>query len=108
MSAYLTQAAAVTAALAELNVHPHDRVLITLPDGPDFAAAFAGVIQHGAVPLPVNPLLSVHDVITVTAAQARLMLVPADQLDALANLDAKPPLLVNGPQGPWAAVFRLR
>jgi acyl-CoA synthetase (AMP-forming)/AMP-acid ligase II len=49
---------AVATALAELGVRPGDRVLITLPDGPDFAEAFAGTIQHQAVPLPVNPLLS--------------------------------------------------
>lgn len=60
MSGYPTQAAAVAAALAELDVHPDERVLIMLPDGPDFAAAFASVIHHGAVPLPINPLLPAH------------------------------------------------
>jgi hypothetical protein len=51
------QALAAAAALGELDVRPDDRVLIMLPDGPGFADAFAGTIQQGAVPLPVNPLL---------------------------------------------------
>jgi acyl-CoA synthetase (AMP-forming)/AMP-acid ligase II len=34
-----------------------DLVLIMIPDSWDFAPVFAGVIQHGAVPLPINPLL---------------------------------------------------
>jgi acyl-CoA synthetase (AMP-forming)/AMP-acid ligase II len=109
MSAYPNQAAAVAAALAELDVRPGDRVLIMLPDGRDFAPAFAGVIQHGAVPLPINPLLPAHDVITAAAAaRAQLVLAAVDRIDALADLDAKPPLLIYGPHGPWAAVLRLR
>lgn len=52
---------AVATALAELGVHPRDRVLIMLPDGPGFAEAFAGTIQHQAVPLPVNPLAAAPD-----------------------------------------------
>jgi acyl-CoA synthetase (AMP-forming)/AMP-acid ligase II len=59
------QAAAVAAALVELGVSD-DRVLVMLPDGPGFVDAFAGAMQEGAVPLPVNPLLSVREVVTVT------------------------------------------
>ena len=55
MSGYSDQAAAV-AALAKLGIRPNDRVLILLPDGPDFGPAFAGVIHHGAVPLTANSL----------------------------------------------------
>jgi acyl-CoA synthetase (AMP-forming)/AMP-acid ligase II len=104
-----SQAAAVTAALAELDVRPDDRVLIMLPDGPGFAEAFAGAIQHGAVPLPANPFLPAHDLVTVAAeAGTRLVLVSADQIPALAELDAEPPVLIDGPQGIWAAALRLR
>ena len=109
MSRYAEQAAAVAAALAELDVRPNDRVLIMLPDGRDFAPAFAGVIHHGAVPLPINPLLPAHDVLAAAAASgARLVLAAADRINVLADLDAKPPLLITGPHGPWAAVLRLR
>jgi hypothetical protein len=67
------QAAAVAAALAELDVRPDDRVLIMLPDGPGFAESITGAIQQGAVPLPVNPLLPARDVVAVAAkAGARL------------------------------------
>jgi acyl-CoA synthetase (AMP-forming)/AMP-acid ligase II len=75
------QALAAAAALGELDVRPDGRVLIMLPDGPDFAEAFAGVIQQGAVPLPVNPPLPAHDLVAVAAeAGARLVLASADQI----------------------------
>ena len=38
----IDQTAAVAAALAELGVHHHDRVLIMLADGPGFDECFAG------------------------------------------------------------------
>lgn len=100
--------AAVVAALAELGVCPGERVLIMLPDGPGFAEAFAGTIQHGAVPLPVNPLLPAHGIVAAAAeAGARLVLVSVDQIHALADLGARPPVLIEGPQGLWAAALRL-
>lgn len=109
MSGYSNQAAAVAAALARLNVRPNERVLILLPDGPDFAPAFAGVIHYGAIPLTVNPLLPARDIMTLAAAAgARLVLATLGTIDALAELDAKPPLLINGPYGCWAALLRLR
>jgi acyl-CoA synthetase (AMP-forming)/AMP-acid ligase II len=102
------QTAAVAAALAELGVRPDDRVLIMLPDSPGFADAFAGTIQQGAVPLPVNPLLPAHNLVAAAAkAGARLVLASTDQIHALADLDAEPPILIEGPRGPWAAALRL-
>jgi acyl-CoA synthetase (AMP-forming)/AMP-acid ligase II len=78
-------------------------VLTILPDSPGFAEAFAGLIQQGAVPLPVNPLLPAHEVVAVVAeAGARLVLVSADRIPALADLEAKPPVLIDGPHGRWA------
>jgi acyl-CoA synthetase (AMP-forming)/AMP-acid ligase II len=101
--------AAVAAALAELGVRPAERVLIRLPDGPGFAEAFAGTIKQGAVPLPVNPLLPAHGIAAAAAeAGARLMLASADQIHALADLGAQPPVLIEGPHGLWAAALRLR
>lgn len=105
----INQAAAVAAALAELEVRPADRVLVMLFEGPGFADAFAGVIQQGAVPLPANPLLSARDMVAVAAeADARLVLVSADRVAALADFAARPPVLVDGSHGGWAAVLRLR
>jgi long-chain acyl-CoA synthetase len=103
------QTAAVVAALAELGVRPEERVLIMLPDGPGFAEAFAGMIEQGAVPLPVDPLLPAHGIVAVAAeAGAQLVLVSANRVPALADLDAQPPVLIDGPHGPWAAALRLR
>jgi acyl-CoA synthetase (AMP-forming)/AMP-acid ligase II len=102
------QTAAVAVALAKLGTRPGERVLIMLPDGPGFAAAFAGTIKHGAVPLPVNPLLFAHDILAAAAASgARLLLASADQIHTLTDLGAQPPVLIDGPQGPWAAALPL-
>jgi len=102
------QLAAVVAALTDLGVCPGERVLILLPDGPGFAEAFAGTIRHGAVPLPVNPLLFAHDIVAAAAESgARLLLASADQIHTLTDLGAEPPVLIDGPQGPWAAALRL-
>lgn len=103
------QKAAVVAALVELGVRPEDRVLIMLPDGPGFAEAFAATIDRQAVPLPVNPRLSSHDIGAVAAeAGARALLASTDQLPALTDLGTGPPVPIEGPQGPWAAALRLR
>src|SRR5438270_243723 len=86
------QATAVAVALGELDVRPDDRVLIMLPVGPGFAESFTGTMQQGAVPLPANPLLPAHDVVSVAAeAGARLVLASVDRILALAELDAEPP-----------------
>jgi acyl-CoA synthetase (AMP-forming)/AMP-acid ligase II len=99
---------AVATALAELGVRPGDRVLITLPDGPDFAEAFAGTIQHQAIPLPVNPLLSAPDIAaTATKTGAQLLLASPKQIHTLTDLSTNPPILINGAQGPWAALLPL-
>jgi long-chain acyl-CoA synthetase len=100
--------AAVVAALAELGVRPGERVLIMLPDGPGFAEVFAGTIQHQAVPLPVNPRLSAHDIAATAAkAGARLLLALADQIQTLTDLDTEPPILIDGPHRPCVAALRL-
>jgi acyl-CoA synthetase (AMP-forming)/AMP-acid ligase II len=104
------QTTAVVTVLTELDVRPGERVLIMLPDGPGFAEAFAGTIKHGAVPLPVNPLLPTHDIeATAAEAGARLLLASVDQIQTLTDLDIEPPpILIEVLQGPWAAILRLR
>jgi acyl-CoA synthetase (AMP-forming)/AMP-acid ligase II len=105
----IDRAAAVAAALAQLQLHAQERVLIMLPDGPGFAESFTATVQQGAVPLPVNPLLSVHDVVAVAAAAgARLVVTSPDRIPVLAELDTEPPVLVEGPRGCWAAALRLQ
>jgi benzoate-CoA ligase family protein len=43
--------------LAEAGVQPEQRVLLGLPDGPDFVAALFGTLKIGAVVVMVNPQL---------------------------------------------------
>ncbi|MGQ0717365.1 MAG: AMP-binding protein [Pseudonocardiales bacterium] len=105
----LDRAAAVAAVLAELDVHRNDPVLMMLPDGPGFTESFAGALNHDAVLLPVSPLLSAFDLAaTAEPAGARLVLASPDQLSTLAELDTEPPILIDGPLGPWIAALRLR
>ncbi|MEE9245974.1 MAG: AMP-binding protein, partial [Gemmatimonadota bacterium] len=41
--------------LLEAGVEPEQRVIIALPDGPEFVAALFGVLKIGAVVVMVNP-----------------------------------------------------
>ena len=43
-------------ALRRLGVRPEERVLLLLPDVPEFVYAFFGAIKIGAVPVPLNTL----------------------------------------------------
>jgi len=47
--------------LKSLGVRMEERVLLLLPDVPEFAISFFGAIKIGAVPVPVNTLLRTHD-----------------------------------------------
>ncbi len=44
--------------LLRLGVHQGDRILLLLSDIPEFAFTFFGAIKIGAVPVPLNPLLT--------------------------------------------------
>ncbi len=48
-------------ALRELGVEMENRVLLAVPDSPEFAATFFGTIKLGAVPVPVNTNLSADE-----------------------------------------------
>ncbi len=100
--------AAVAAVLTELGVRREERVLVLMPDGPGFIEVFVGVLQRGALPLPVNPVLSAGVIAELAAdTGARLVVASAERIRALADLEAEPPVLVDGPEGPWAAALRL-
>ena len=103
----INRPAAVVAALAELDVRPDDRVLIMLPDGPGFTEAVNGVIQHGAVPLPIDPLSPAPGIAAAAAkAGARLVLVPTERIPALADLTTGPLVPIDESHGHWAAALR--
>ena len=48
-------------ALRELGVEIEHRVLLILPDSPEFAFSFFGAIKIGAVPIPTNPWMKAAD-----------------------------------------------
>ncbi len=48
-------------ALRELGVELEQRVLLVLPDSPEFAFSFFGAIKIGAVPIPTNPWMKAKD-----------------------------------------------
>ena len=48
------QACRVANGLLELGVNPGDRVVLLLPDGPEFVASFLGCVRMGAVAVPTN------------------------------------------------------
>lgn len=47
--------------LKDLDVRPEERVLIILPDGVEFVAAWFGILKTGAVFAMVNPLVTTED-----------------------------------------------
>ena len=100
--------AAAAAGLVGLGVRHGEQVLLLMPDGPGFIDAFVAVLELDAVPLPANPMLPASDVAAIAAKTgARLMVWPVERIGALADLKADPPVLVDGPEGPWAAALRL-
>jgi len=54
-------AAKAAAALAALGVQPEQRVALCMLDSVDFVATFLGAIRLGAVPVPLNTLLTPDD-----------------------------------------------
>lgn len=65
----------VAAGLNALGVQPGDRVGIMLPSGPDYLAAFYGVLWIGAIPTPLYPpfrLDQLEDYVTRQAAILRV------------------------------------
>ncbi|MGA7272658.1 MAG: benzoate-CoA ligase family protein [Acidimicrobiia bacterium] len=52
-------------ALRSLGIDPEQRVLIALPDGPDYVAALFGILRIGAVAVMVNPGLSVAALVSM-------------------------------------------
>ena len=86
-------------ALRARGVGMEQRVLLALPDCPQFAEAFWGAIRIGAVPVPVNPALSADDY-AFYLADSRARLVVADAGPAAAIVSRRgagdPPVLLVG------------
>ncbi|HEV8567535.1 MAG TPA: long-chain fatty acid--CoA ligase [Actinoplanes sp.] len=73
----LDQASArVAGLLQDRGVKPGDRVGIMLPNTPEFAVVYYGVVRAGAVVVPMNPLLKAREVgYYIGDSGARLMFV---------------------------------
>jgi long-chain acyl-CoA synthetase len=56
------RSARVAGLLAALGVEPGDRVALMLPNVPEFAMLYYGVLRAGAVVVPMNPLLKAREV----------------------------------------------
>ncbi|MCL4434049.1 MAG: benzoate-CoA ligase family protein [Actinobacteria bacterium] len=51
--------------LKELGVRPEERVLLVMADEPEFLAAFLGAMRIGAIPVPVNTMLTAEELIHI-------------------------------------------
>lgn len=74
------RAARAASALDQRGVARGDRVAFVFPNAVESVAAFHGTLRLGAVPLPLNPLLSVHE-IRERVREAGATLLTVDDLD---------------------------
>lgn len=81
-------------ALRDLGLQEEQRVLLALPDGPEFPLAFFGAIKIGAVPVPVNTLLQPPEyAYLLEDSRARVLIVSAELLPAFAAAIDRSPYL---------------
>jgi benzoate-CoA ligase family protein len=74
-------------ALRALGVRPEERVLMLLPDIPEFLYSFFGIIKIGAVAVPVNTLLRPHEYeYIVNDTRARVAIVSDGLLPQLEQI----------------------
>ncbi len=96
------------ALVAAHDLGPGDRVVLVLPNGPDFFAAFYGAQRAGAVPVPIYPQSGVERVARIAELSAASLVVldpaaPEQNLAAVrARLGADGPAVVAELEGPGA------
>jgi benzoate-CoA ligase family protein len=96
--------------LRRLGVEPEQRVIVALPDGPEFVGALFGILKIGAVVVMVNPQLKADEVAYFFEyTRARVAVVAAATLDAFASAARNATwlrrLLVVGGRGEGHASF---
>src|SRR5262245_31415278 len=80
------RAAGVAAGLSRRGLRPGDRVAVGLPNSPDLVATVLGVIEAGAVLVPVNPASSADELVyIVNDAGARVAIVTSEHGAVLAQ-----------------------
>jgi malonyl-CoA/methylmalonyl-CoA synthetase len=78
------RAGRIAAALAERGVHPGDRVAVGLPNSPELVMTVLGVLQAGAVLVPLNPAYTANEVLYIVGdAGARAAIVAEDHAAVL-------------------------
>jgi benzoate-CoA ligase family protein len=96
-------------AIRNLGISMEQRVLLLLPDGPDFVATFFGAIKAGVVPVPVNTLLKSDDYhYLLNDSRASAILVSEALLEVLEPVRGDLPYLrhlivADAPPGPDGA-----
>ena len=81
-------------ALSALGVEIENRVVIALPDVPEFAAAFWGAARLGAVAVPVNTLMSAAEYeFVLNDSRAKVAVVDESVAPAFAAIRARCPFL---------------
>ncbi len=90
--------------LLDREVRPEERVLVALPDGPEFVGAFFGILRMGGVVVMVNPDLGAEQLREFyDYVRPRAAFVPADRAAAFeeARTDARhvPSLIRVGGEG---------
>jgi benzoate-CoA ligase family protein len=95
--------------LRALGVEPEQRVIVSLPDGPEFVGALFGVLEMGAVVVMVNPAQRAEDVAYFCDyTRARLAVVGGEAVETFAKLQRPPRLLTVGERAAGHAAFEDR
>ena len=98
----------IAGALAASGIGRGERIALLAPNGPEFAAAYLGILKAGAVVVPVNVLLNPHEVDFILKDAAAVALVYHPVLDeTVAALESKALMrLVAGLGGSdWASLI---
>ncbi len=81
-------------ALKDLGIGIEDRVLVILPDSPEFAYSFFGVIKIGAVAVPTNPWMFAKDYeYLINDSRARAIIVHESTLPEIEKIWDNTPFL---------------
>jgi len=72
------RSARVAGLLRERGVRPGDRVALMLPNVPEFAVLYYGILRAGAVVVPMNPLLKEREVTYYVADSEAALLFGAE------------------------------
>jgi benzoate-CoA ligase len=81
-------------ALKELGVEFEHRVLVILPDSPEFAYGFFGAIKIGAVAVPTNPWMFAKDYeYLINDSRARVIIVHESTLPEIEKISQSTPFL---------------